>query len=74
MIDLRELPGYKAILDEGAVKQIRKTIRKQFEARCGAPTENQASKLDLIDDLERLERVSLAVLTAKDWDDLLAVK
>lgn len=74
MIAMQELEGYKAIMNEGAVKHMRAFIRKQFEARCGVPTEKQGSKLDLIDDLERLERIALAAPVATGWDDLLAVK
>ena len=74
MLDMRELEGYRFIMNEGAVEHMRKLLRKQGEQRFGEPTEKQANKLDVIDDLERLERMSLAAPTTTDWDALLRVK
>lgn len=74
MLDLRELDGYKAILNEGAVEHTRELILKQGAQRLGEPTEKQKDKLDVIDDLERLDRIALKVLTATSWDALLRVK
>lgn len=74
MIAMHELEGYKFIMNEGAVLHARKIVRTLGSARFGEPTEQQANKLDVIDDLERLDRLALAVLTATDWDALLRVK
>ena len=74
MLDMRELEGYRFIMNEGAVEQMRKLIRKQGAARFGEPTGPQANKLDVIEDLERLERMSLAAPTTTDWDALLRVR
>lgn len=65
------LEGYQFILNEGAVKHTRELILKQGRANIGEPTEKQKNKLNAIEDLDRLDRIALKVLTAKSWDALL---
>jgi hypothetical protein len=65
---------YQFILDEGAVKHARQLILKMGREQIGEPTDKQKNKLSAIEDLERLDRIALKVLTAKSWDSLLRVK
>jgi hypothetical protein len=65
---------YQFILDEGAVKHTRSLILRLGREQIGEPSEKQKNKLDTIEDLERLDRIALKVLTAKSWDALLRVK
>ena len=44
------------------------------EAKLGKPTDKQEAKLKAIQDLERLERIAVKVLTARSWDGLLRVQ
>lgn len=65
---------YQFILEEGAVKFARQMLLEQGELLIGKPTDKQKNKLDTIEDLERLKRMALKVLTAKSWDALLRVQ
>lgn len=63
--------GYDELLED-LIKQTQKILLKQGAKRFGAPTSMQESSLRSIEDLDRLERMTLAVLNAKDWEDLLS--
>jgi hypothetical protein len=65
---------YQFILDEGAVKHMRQFILKTGTEKLGEPSEKQKNKLSAIEDLERLDRIALKVLTAKSWDAVLRVQ
>jgi hypothetical protein len=74
VIAMEDFPGYLMILEEGAVKHTRELILKQGRVRLGEPTEKQKNKLNAIEDLDRLDRIALKVLSAKSWDALLRVQ
>jgi len=71
---LSTLPGYQLILDEGAVKYAREMILKMGEEHLGQPTDKQKNRLNAIEDLDRLKRMTLKAHSAKSWDALLRVK
>jgi hypothetical protein len=74
VIAMQESGTYQLILEEGAVKYAREMLLEQGEALLGKPTEKHKNKLSTIEDLERLKRMALKVLTAKSWDSLLRVQ
>jgi hypothetical protein len=74
VIAMQESGTYQLILEEGAVKHMRDFILRQAEDRLGAPSDKQKNKLSAIEDLDRLDRIALKVLTANDWDALLRVR
>jgi hypothetical protein len=53
---------YQFILDEGAIKFARQLILKMAREQLGEPTDKQKNKLSAIEDLERLDRIAVAVL------------
>jgi len=57
---------------EGEIKQARKILIRQGRIRFGRLAKPTRARLDAIDDLERLERLSERIFTATSWDDLLA--
>ena len=71
VIAMKDSPGYQFILEEGAIDFARETLLKLGEQRFGEPTEKQANRLNAIEDLDRLRRMMLKVLTAKSWDAML---
>ena len=71
VLSMHENPALAIILEDGAVRQLRKTLLAQGGARFGAPTPVQTAKLNAIDDHDRLERMTLQVLRARSWDALL---
>ncbi|AMV23471.1 hypothetical protein VT84_03615 [Gemmata sp. SH-PL17] len=74
VIAMQESGTYQLILEEGAVKHMRELILRQGSTKLGAPTEKQKNKLATIEDLDRLDRIVMKVLSAKDWDALLKVQ
>ncbi|WP_439625584.1 hypothetical protein [Gemmata sp.] len=73
VLAMRESSTYQLILEEGAVEHTRELILKQGRVKLGQPTDKQAAKLGAIQDLERLDRIAVKLLTAKSWDGLLRV-
>jgi hypothetical protein len=71
VLNLKDSPGYQYILKEGAIECARDIILKQGRVKLGEPTDKQAAKLQAIKDLERLDRIAVKMLTAKNWDALL---
>lgn len=74
VLDMKELPGYKFLLNEGAVEHTRELILKLGRHQLGEPTEKQAAKLQAIQKLDRLDRIVEKIVAAKNWDGLLRVK
>jgi hypothetical protein len=74
VLNMRELPGYKFILNEGAIYHGHDLILKLGRQQLGDPTEKQVAKLKSIEDLERLDRMVFKVHATKSWDALLRVK
>jgi hypothetical protein len=73
VLNMKELPGYKLILEEGAIDHQQELILKVGRKKIGEPTEKQLAKLKAIQDLDRLDRIVLKASTAKSWDALLRV-
>lgn len=69
---MRESVTYQAILDEGRVEAIQKTILRLGRKLIGPPNESTIAALSAIDDLERLEFLSEQLLDVKTWQELMA--
>ena len=69
---MRESVTYQAILDEGRVEAIQKTILRLGRKLLGPPGEATTAALMAMEDLERLEFLSEALLEVKSWPELLA--
>lgn len=74
VIAMQESGTYQLILEEGAVKHTRELILRLGTERLGTPSDKQKNKLSAIENLERLDRITLKALTAKSWDGLLRVQ
>jgi hypothetical protein len=71
---MQESGTYQLILEEGAIKHTRELILKLGKSHLGEPTAKHVNKLNVIEDLQRLDRMVLKVATAKSWDTLLRVQ
>ena len=71
VLNMKELPGYKLILEEGAIEHTQELILKVGRKQIGKPTEKQIAKLKAIQSLDRLDRIAEKAFTAKSWDGLL---
>jgi hypothetical protein len=64
--------AYQLILDEGRVLGHREMLHEQGTARFGPPDPVTSAALNAIADLDRLHRMSLALLRVTTWAELLA--
>ena len=62
---------YLAILDEGALKQMRKVVLRLGQRRLGSASEDVVTAIMGIDDLERLNRLLDKTLEVSNWQELL---
>lgn len=68
---MHESSAYDLILEEGGVREAQRIILRQGKKRFGPPDETITATLSAIKDLDRLERLSDAVLGAANWQELL---
>lgn len=68
---MEESDTYLAILEEGETKGLRKAILRAGEARFGAPEPSIKSKLDSVNDIERLGRMMDCVVTGASWREVV---
>lgn len=68
---MRESVAYDIIMEEGAIAYAHKQIIQQGTSLFGTPTPEQESQLEAIENLPRLNRLSLRLLKVKSWDALL---
>jgi hypothetical protein len=73
---MRESSTYQAILDEGReegeLRQSRKLLLRLGRRKFGAPEPAVEAAVQVIADLDRLERMSDRIFDATSWPDLLA--
>ncbi len=68
---MHESDTYLMILDEGAEKALKEMILRLGEAQVGAPDESVKAQLNGVKDLERLKRMTLKLLKAASWQEIL---
>lgn len=57
-----------------AAANARQCLLGMGRARFGEPSNDYTRRLDAIEDLQRLVRMTIQMRHAKDWDELLAVE
>jgi Mg/Co/Ni transporter MgtE len=62
---------YQYIIEQGALKGVRALLLELGASRFGAPSEKVKASIQELEDLPRLKRMGLRVLTAKSWNDIL---
>ena len=62
---------YQYIIEQGALRGVRALLLEQGASKFGAPTEKVKASIQELEDLPRLKRMGLRVLTAKSWNDIL---
>jgi len=70
---LLESDTYLAILEEGAIREMRKLIFLLGQERFGPPSDNVVKTVQSFENLERLERLFPAHPEVSGWRDLLQV-
>jgi predicted transposase YdaD len=68
---LQESAAYDEIMEEGEIRRSHRNLLLLGKERFGPPDEAVKNELLAIRDLERLERLVQAILTAKSWRVLL---
>ena len=69
---MRESVTYQAILDEGRVDELHRTILRQGRERFGEADETTRQKIEAISDIDALEELSVRLIKVSTWVELLA--
>jgi hypothetical protein len=72
-VRMHESRAYDMAVEEGEIRRSHRVLLQQGRSPLGPPDPATESVLRSIQDLERLERMTEAILTAKSWQDLLSV-
>jgi len=70
---MHESDTYLAILDEGALKEVRKLVLRWGQKKLGPASDDVVTAVMGIEDLERLERLLEKYLEVSSWQELLQV-
>ena len=69
---MRESVTYQAILEEGRIEELHRTILRQGRVRFGEADEMIRQQIEAIRDLQALEELSVRLVTVSSWAELLA--
>jgi hypothetical protein len=69
---MQESTAFDEAIEEGSISTSHRLLLRQGRKRFGPPDAATESALTAIKDLERLERLADAILTATSWQELLA--
>ena len=70
---MEESTTYQAILEEGAVRELRKTLLRLGQKKFKAAPPAVKTAIAAIDDLARLEELSVRLLDTSSWEELLGL-
>lgn len=73
VMTMEESTTYQAILEEGAVRELRKTLLRQGHKRFQTTPASVKTAIEAISDLEQLEKLSVRLLDAASWEELLGL-
>ena len=68
---VEESTTYQYIIEQGAIKEARTTVLNLGASKLGAPAKKVKAAIREVDDLPRLRRMVMNVLTAKSWNEVL---
>jgi hypothetical protein len=69
---MRESVTYMAIIEEGGIEALQRTLLRLGRKKFGQPDEAITAAIKSINDLGRLERMAERLLDVSSWPDLLA--
>lgn len=68
---MHETTAYDYYVEEGEIRNSHRLLLAIGREKYGAPNVETEATLKAIKDLDRLERMSIASVTAKSWQELL---
>jgi hypothetical protein len=68
---LEDSTTYQYIIEQGEIKGVRRMLLELGTNRFGAPTKQVRAAIQELEDLSRLRRMGVRVLTAASWNDIL---
>jgi hypothetical protein len=71
VVEMEESVTYQAIIEKGELKRAHKLLLLLGKDRFGAPSAAVRKAVEAIDDLERLEQLTVRVLHVGSWQELL---
>lgn len=69
---MRDSETYQAILEEGRMEELHRTILRLGRERFGEPDESTRQRIEALTDIDRLEELSVRLLKVAGWEKLLA--
>lgn len=72
--NMQDSAAFDVMMDEGALRQARKMVLSLGRDRFGLPDAQAERELNAIENLDRLDRLALAVQKTKSWRELLATE
>jgi hypothetical protein len=68
---VEESTTYQYIIEQGEIKASRRILLKMGASKFGAPAKKVKAAIQEMEDLPRLDRMVMHVLTANSWNELL---
>jgi len=72
LFDPTESSYYRLLIEEAQIGEAEKMLVQLGEIRFGPPDEPTRNAIELLKDLDRLERLHKRLLAASNWSELLA--
>jgi hypothetical protein len=69
---MRESSTYQAVLAAGRAEEAKRILELVAGQRFGPPSARARRTLNALSHIDRIERISARLLTARDWEDLRA--
>jgi predicted transposase YdaD len=69
---LESTSWYPYLMNRGGVAALRSAIKRMGQHRFGPPSTTVSTTLDTLDDINELEQLSVRLLDASSWEELLA--
>src|SRR5436309_247206 len=73
VVTMKESVTYQAIIEEGEAREARKILLLQGRSRFGEPSSEAVAALDGVTDVQKLEELSVRLLQATSWQELLGL-
>ena len=71
---MQDSAAFDVMMEEGAIRQTRRIVISLGKERFGPPDAQSERELNTIENLDRLDRLVLAVQKTKSWRELLATQ
>jgi hypothetical protein len=71
---VEESTTYQYIIEQGGLKAARAILLAQGASKFGVPAKKARAAIQELEDLSRLRRMAMRMLTATSWDEVLETR